>query len=413
MGVSSRLGISTNTSTSHDDLLGTEFHDIVPDGDVTFVLRNSTPTEEKNPIADNRAKIATRMQGSNEYGQDAVGSIFGEETASPLLLLGTSQAESTVRQVENGATSLKLPISSTTLREIRVRVSSHHLINASRVFRAMLSEDSRFIESRRLHCEGYSEVPLPEDDPEVMVLVMSVIHLRSKEIPRTVNLDMLSRIAIAVDKYELHEALWFMAHTWIERLMREMEGDASRRGNTVGRTVEGLPKVVNDELIKWVFVASVFELKDVLKSLETTAAGSARTRLDIQEFPQLPIPGELIDSIECRRQALVEQTLEVLQSTIQAYIRPARHQGELHCFQQRELCDLAVLGSLVKGAANHGLYPLPPKPYEGFSVHDIVEVLSTFVLGAGGKCVASGFATCGGSTLAKMLAEVDQVRMRR
>jgi hypothetical protein len=72
------------------------------------------------------------------------------------------------RTSEGGGTPAESGAESTLVQEnvgldVRMLVSSRHLILASSVFEAMLQD--RFKEGQALRSTGYLELPLPDDDP--------------------------------------------------------------------------------------------------------------------------------------------------------------------------------------------------------------------------------------------------------
>lgn len=60
-------------------------------------------------------------------------------------------------------------------KEIRMLVSSRHLMLASPVFKAML-QHSNFKEGDELHSTGSVEVPLPDDDPDAFKILLDIIQ---------------------------------------------------------------------------------------------------------------------------------------------------------------------------------------------------------------------------------------------
>ena len=106
-----------------------------------------------------------------------------------------------------------------------------------------------------------------------MHVVLSLIHSRTRCIPRTVTLEMLSKLATLVDYYGLHEALQFCASLWIDHLRHS------------------LPKICNRDLMLWIFVSWVFKDATFFKTV---------TKLAIEQSPakmatiHLPIPEGVI-----------------------------------------------------------------------------------------------------------------------
>jgi hypothetical protein len=84
-----------------------------------------------------------------------------------------------------------------------VRVSSRHLVLASRTLKLLLPNSP--------------EWPLLDDEPNAVLILLSVIHGRYRNVPRNVDLATLTEIAILVDKYDLHEAVSVMKDQCLSR----------------------------------------------------------------------------------------------------------------------------------------------------------------------------------------------------
>jgi hypothetical protein len=73
----------------------------------------------------------------------------------------------------------------------------------SPVFRAMLQHGS-FKEGHDL-AKGTAEVPLPDDKPAAFQILLDIIHHRFRLVPKEIDFDTATEIAILVDKYQVHE----------------------------------------------------------------------------------------------------------------------------------------------------------------------------------------------------------------
>ncbi|KAK0101829.1 hypothetical protein ONS95_006978 [Cadophora gregata] len=103
------------------------------------------------------------------------------------------------------------------VEQVQMRVSSRHLTLASPTFRASLGSDA-YPEGWALRSEGHLVIPLCDEDPDAMIILLSIIHGLSSKVPRRVDLDMLSKIAIAVNHRRMHEAVGIWPDTWMEKL---------------------------------------------------------------------------------------------------------------------------------------------------------------------------------------------------
>ena len=148
-----------------------------------------------------------------------------------------------------------------------MRVSSQHMMLASPVFKAMLSR--KFKEGVTLQKEGVLEVPLPDNDPEAVLILLNVIHGRVWDVPRQIDLQMLTKIAIEVDKYEFHESVELFSEIWIENLQAT------------------LPTSFTNDTIPWLCISFVFGREVEFRKMTYFAIWKGEC--DISEFAK-PYP---------------------------------------------------------------------------------------------------------------------------
>ena len=132
--------------------------------------------------------------------------------------------------------------------DLHILVSAKHMMLASPVFKAMLKH-SRFIEGATLHAEGAVEVPLPDDDPAALAILIDITHCRSGRVPTKVDLKLLTHLAMLVDKYQLHQAIEGFCVGWIEAL----KGGA------------GIPRAISGDLLPWLCISWVFAMETEFK----------------------------------------------------------------------------------------------------------------------------------------------------
>ncbi|KAJ4016363.1 hypothetical protein NW752_003485 [Fusarium irregulare] len=161
----------------------------------------------------------------------------------------------------------------TDITEVRMRVSSRHLILASRTFRKMLEGDwsdssSKAIESgrRQIYTSGW--------DAAALAIVMDAIHGRHRDIPKSVNLGLMTRIATIVDYYELHESLQLIRDVWMTALRNAC--------------------VVTTHYCKstflWLYLAWVFSEKDIIPPIIKMLLQQSNGFPEIDSF-DLPVGG--------------------------------------------------------------------------------------------------------------------------
>lgn len=102
---------------------------------------------------------------------------------------------------------------------IVMKVSAKCLQLASPVFKAMF-KDTNFEEGRVLKNTGRLELNLPDDDPEPLLVLMTIIHLQPQKVDKVMSTQELVDIAILVDKYELLGVTKGHADRWIKALKK-------------------------------------------------------------------------------------------------------------------------------------------------------------------------------------------------
>ena len=80
--------------------------------------------------------------------------------------------------------------------KLSVATSRAVLTILSPVFKAMLTGGFREAGA------AISEIPLPDDDPEALLLLLRIAHLKFKDLPNTISFRALYRLAVICDKYD-------------------------------------------------------------------------------------------------------------------------------------------------------------------------------------------------------------------
>lgn len=143
------------------------------------------------------------------------------------------------------------------------RVSSKHMTLASPVFKAMLAPNV-FQEGTILATTGKVTVPLPDDDIDAFTILLYIIHARNNLVPLNVSVQQLTDITILVDKYLLHDAVCWFVDMWFKNL------------NNEGLCCSTSRVLSPRELTKWLWIAWVFQKKELYKDL---------TKLAVKGFP--------------------------------------------------------------------------------------------------------------------------------
>lgn len=100
-------------------------------------------------------------------------------------------------------------------------VSSKILILASSVFKAMLK--SRFREGIPRSAQDPLYLPLPDDDPEALNLIVKILHFLANAEDESPTVDQLFTLASLCDKYDLMAVMRCYLLRWLQSLRIELQ----------------------------------------------------------------------------------------------------------------------------------------------------------------------------------------------
>ncbi|BCS29569.1 uncharacterized protein APUU_71139S [Aspergillus puulaauensis] len=221
---------STNVNPSYE---------IDPDGDVTLVVNNiarGLPADLKDVPPD-------LLAGNEELDE----STPMEEESSE----ATEDADSTARH-------------------LRLRVSSKQLSLACPHFARMFKSDLR--EGTELRNNGRVELEVDQPCGTAVLLLMLVIHGRTRQVPRVVSKEMLIEIAVLVDYFECYKAVEVFFDMWIT-------------------AIEPHPEERVVEMRDWVFISWVFSKKTIF---EQTTLAVIRRYPTVIPAQGLPLPARIL-----------------------------------------------------------------------------------------------------------------------
>ena len=115
--------------------------------------------------------------------------------------------------------------------KVSIRASSKVLSLASLVFDKMLgphfAEGQSLLEKGSLEKSAVSptEVTLPDDDPEAMILFCDTIHFR-KHATSDIAFPLLAKMASLSEKYDCSLALGSVSEVWLSNLIGTLEGES-------------------------------------------------------------------------------------------------------------------------------------------------------------------------------------------
>ena len=122
---------------------------------------------------------------------------------------------------------------------------------------------SNFREAITLQDTGNLEIDLPDDDPVALSLLLNIIHSRSKRVPCQIEMDDLCRVAVLIDKYEMHEAISLHTRLWIRPLVSEE-----------------WPENFDRDMRQWLYISRVPRRRNVFKAATKCAVWDTNGHVD-------------------------------------------------------------------------------------------------------------------------------------
>ncbi|KAI5460228.1 hypothetical protein BGZ63DRAFT_359733 [Mariannaea sp. PMI_226] len=219
---------------------------------------------------------------------------------------------------------------------IRMRVSSAHLMLASPVFLKMLSGPWKEGALSTFPREIYTS----EWDAKALSLLLDIIHGHHWDVPRSLDLETLAKLAVIIDYYQCHEIIGIFVDKWLV----EMEKD--------------LPVHHGKASVLWLCVSWVFSRQDIFNAM-------AELALRHQDGPIAPtgLPiAFLLAQIEQRRQELITIFVSELDG-----LRVSLSNDGIGCTFE---CSCMLLGALMKEMQN--VAHLRP-PFYGNSITSVMK----------------------------------------
>ncbi|KAL0937532.1 uncharacterized protein CTRU02_207263 [Colletotrichum truncatum] len=233
-------------------------------------------------------------------------------------------------------------------QEVTFLLSSRHLSLASSYFKAQLNGPWR-----------------EASDVNALLLLMQIIHGKTKDVPNCVDLETLAKAAVLIDYYKCHETTGFFSTLWVKSLKSE------------------LPSDLNRELILWLMISVVFLQNDVFESITKTAVQRSDGPIPMLG---LPIPQSVIskrlslsqlrllisiDAIDWRRQDAINSISTALINLLKSLCQ----ESERCSFD----CSAVLLGSLTKNMCDSELLnPTAQEPYLGYQLAAVEKSVQEF-----------------------------------
>jgi hypothetical protein len=241
--------------------------------------RNKRPKGRlSSPPVNFSEDVEARCAEASSFDKLASPSLFGSGAATAIEEIQATDATSTAQDYDfakGNPFKVHFTAGSKEIEEegIHYYVSSRHMMLASPWFHRALtknvwSESGRSKDDRRFH------ITTEDWDADALLIILNAFHLRNKQVPRTVSLKMLAKIAVLVDYYECGEAIELYTNMWINDLKVQVV----------------VPPTYCRDLILWIWIAWVFDEVDQLKQASAVAI---KTSTECFRVLGLPIPARV------------------------------------------------------------------------------------------------------------------------
>lgn len=199
------------------------------------------------------------------------GSLFDGE-ARPIVMKLSHNADHVLSSEDVGMANPQTQPADPEEEIVHYHVSSRHLTLASPWFKRTLTSSSSQ-EAVRDSTDGRFHVDASDWDEEAFLILLNIFHLRKRQIPKIMSVEMLAKIAVLVDYYELEkaEAIEDYVDTWTYHVRRNYP----------------VPTSYGRDLVLWMCISAVFDLSTEFK--EATAVAIRESTGSVQTL-SLPIP---------------------------------------------------------------------------------------------------------------------------
>ncbi|KIL84609.1 hypothetical protein FAVG1_12136 [Fusarium avenaceum] len=230
--------------------------------------------------------------------------------------------------------------------EIRMLVSGKHLALASSYFEKMFA--GPYTEGKTNH-SGLRQVIANDWDPEAFNIILTIIHGYHRDVPRSLSLEMLAKLAMIVDYYQCHESVELYGDIWLANLESQ------------------IPTVYGRDCILCIFISCVFTQPEIFQKMTRLALRYSGRLIEVEDFL---IPASLLDQIDKARRDFLSDIFCAIHDLL-------RHlQEEPKCSYE---CSCMLLGVLTKELSKHGLLsPCPSQSFHGWSIEDYKCMIENF-----------------------------------
>jgi hypothetical protein len=277
-GISTRSESSSTVgkaSTSHDETAGSvEANGQLPDGDEPdfeenrFFFAPDPPAVDDSPLypppprAGRGSDASSRRDRSASPPASFWASLKRQQQQYGLIQPIQEVVKAPVRRTKPKKTIILQ-------QEVHCIVSSRHMMLASEHFEKLLGGDNE--EAVSLKSSGHVTIELSVE-PDTLIILLQIIHGKSREVPRQMSLALLRKLAVMVNDFGMLGSVEFFADTWIDHSKRE-----------------GLPGSYTEDVLSWLFVFFVFERAEEFKDMTRLTQQECDEKFD-QDAREILLP---------------------------------------------------------------------------------------------------------------------------
>ena len=149
--------------------------------------------------------------------------------------------------------------------EVHYQVSSRHLQLASPWFKRAMAKET-WSESKLE--DGKYQIIAHDWDEQAFLMLLNIFHLRTKQVPRVIPLELLAKVGVLVDYYECGEAIEMFTAMWIDEVKKIATLSIFCRN-----------------LVLWIWIAWIFDLPKHFEDVSAVAIKYGKLDMDTLELP--------------------------------------------------------------------------------------------------------------------------------
>ncbi|KAF2732405.1 hypothetical protein EJ04DRAFT_565982 [Polyplosphaeria fusca] len=217
---------------------------------------------------------------------------------------------------------------------------------------------SRHLKMASPYSDGLFHVSAEDWDEKTFLLLMNMFHLQCAQIPSTLTLESMAKLAVLIDYYECALSIMIWTSNWVEDLKKSAF----------------IPKTYCRDLILWVCVAWHFDMK--LQFKEATMSAVKQCNESKIRTCGLPVPDRIVSNIETSRWQAIESVMEGLYDWLEIF------ETDRYSCSTNTAHDLAC-GSILLGALRKQMRKLdylpdrPEVPFHGIYLDAVCNGVSS------------------------------------